>query len=145
MKYLIDTCVLSECIKRTPNSLVAQWFNDQEPTRLYLSSITIAEIKKGLYKIQTTQPDRFDKLENWLFSVEEKFNRRILPVTENILDKWAEISANAELKGGKLAVMDSLIAATAYERKLTLVTRNVDDFKLTPIEIINPYQFYPKV
>lgn len=139
MKYLIDTCVLSECIKRTPNSLVAQWFNDQEPTRLYLSSITIAEIKKGLYKIQTTQPDRFDKLENWLFSVEEKFNRRILPITENILDKWAEISANAELNGGKLAVMDSLIAATAYEHKLILVTRNVDDFKRTPIEIINPY------
>jgi len=139
VKYLIDTCVLSECIKRTPNSLVAQWFNDQEPTRLYLSSITIAEIKKGLYKIQTTQPDRFDKLENWLFSVEEKFNRRILPITENILDKWAEISANAELNGGKLAVMDSLIAATAYEHKLILVTRNVDDFKRTPIEIINPY------
>jgi len=139
VKYLIDTCVLSECIKRTPNSLVAQWFNDQEPTRLYLSSITIAEIKKGLYKIQTTQPDRFDKLENWLFSVEEKFNRRILPITENILDKWAEISANAELNGGKLAVMDSLIAATAYEHKLALVTRNVDDFKRTPIEIINPY------
>lgn len=139
MKYLIDTCVLSECIKRTPNSLVAQWFNDQEPTRLYLSSITIAEIKKGLYKIQTTQPDRFNKLENWLFAVEEKFNRRILPITENILDKWAEISANAELNGEKLAVMDSLIAATAYEHKLTLVTRNVDDFKRTPIEIINPY------
>lgn len=139
MKYLIDTCVLSECIKRTPNFLVAEWFNDQEPTRLYLSSITIAEIKKGLYKIQTTQPDRFNKLENWLFAVEEKFNRRILPITENILDKWAEISADAELNGEKLAVMDSLIAATAYEHKLTLVTRNVDDFKRTPIEIINPY------
>jgi len=139
VKYLIDTCVLSECIKRTPNFLVAEWFNDQEPTRLYLSSITIAEIKKGLYKIQTTQPDRFNKLENWLFAVEEKFNRRILPITENILDKWAEISADAELNGEKLAVMDSLIAATAYEHKLTLVTRNVDDFKRTPIEIINPY------
>ena len=139
MKYLIDTCVLSECIKRIPNSLVAQWFRDQDPTQLYLSSLTIAEIKKGLYKIQATQPDRFNKLENWLFTVEEEFNRRILPVTENILDKWAEISANAELSGGKLAVMDSLIAATAYEHKLALVTRNVDDFKLTPIKIINPY------
>ncbi len=139
MKYLIDTCVLSECIKRTPNSFVSQWFSDQDSTQLYLSSITIAEIKKGLYKIQSTQPDRFNKLENWLFTVEKEFNRRILPITENILDKWAEISANAELNGGKLAVMDSLIAATAYEHKLTLVTRNVDDFKLTPINIINPY------
>ena len=69
MKYLIDTCVLSECIKRTPNSLVSQWFSDQDPTQLYLSSITIAKIKKGLYKIQTAQPDRFNKLENWLFTV----------------------------------------------------------------------------
>ncbi len=96
-------------------------------------------LSQKFYKIQTIQPDRFQRLENWLFAVEEKFNRRILPVTENILDKWAEISANAELNGGKLAVMDSLIAATAYEHKLTLVTRNVDDFKLAPIEIINPY------
>jgi predicted nucleic acid-binding protein len=139
MNYLIDTCVLSECVKKTPNPLVVQWFNEQRPEHLFLSSITIAEIKKGLYKIKFTQPERFQKLEQWLNTVEEKFFQRILPITEAVLEQWAEISAQAELQGNKLAVMDSLIAATAYQHQLTLVTRNIDDFKLTPIKIINPY------
>jgi hypothetical protein len=139
MNYLIDTCVLSECVKKAPSPLVAQWFNEQQPAQLFLSSITIAEIKKGLYKIKSTQPERFQKLEQWLNTIEVKFFHRILPITEEVLDKWAEISANAELQGNKLAVMDSLIAATAHQHQLTLVTRNVDDFKMTPVEIINPY------
>jgi hypothetical protein len=62
-----------------------------------------------------------------------------LPLTEDILDNWAENSANAELQGKKLAVMDALIAATAQQHQLILVTRNVDDFKITPLKIINPY------
>ena len=140
MTYLIDTCVLSECVKKTPDPLVAEWFNQQQPEQLYLSSITIAEIKKGLYKIKFTQPERFKKLEQWLNNIEVKFLNRILPITEDILDKWAEISAKAELQGQTLAVMDSLIAATAHQHQLTLVTRNVDDFKATSVQIINGTQ-----
>ncbi|MDZ8223852.1 PIN domain-containing protein [Nostoc sp. ChiVER01] len=68
-----------------------------------------------------------------------EFTSHILPLTDDILDNWAKFSTNAELKGKKLAVMDSLIAATAHHHKLTLVTRNVDDFKLTPVKIMNPY------
>jgi predicted nucleic acid-binding protein len=55
------------------------------------------------------------------------------------LHDWAEIAASAELKGQKMAVMDSLIAATAYHHHLVVVTRNVDDFKIAPVEIVNPY------
>jgi len=139
MNYLIDTCVLSECVKKKPDPLVAEWFNQHPPEQLFLSSITLAEIKKGLYKIKFTQPERFKKLEQWLNTVEVKFLHRVFPITEDILDKWAEISANAELQGQTLAVMDSLIAATAHQHQLTLVTRNVDDFKATPVKIINPY------
>jgi predicted nucleic acid-binding protein len=62
-----------------------------------------------------------------------------LPINNDVLDNWAKICAKAELNGKKLAVMDSLIAATADHHKLILVTRNVDDFKMTPIKIINPY------
>ena len=68
------------------------------------------------------------------------FNQRILPVTAAILDNWAEISAESELTGVKPAVMDSLLAATAHQHQLTLVTRNVDDFIKTPVTIINPYR-----
>ena len=139
MNYLIDTCVLSECVKKTPDLLVAEWFNQQQPEQLFLSSLTLAEIKKGLYKIKFTQPERFQKLEQWLITVEIKFLHRVLPITDDILDKWAEISANAELQGQTLAVMDSLIAATAHHHQLTVVTRNINDFKSTPVKLINPY------
>lgn len=139
MKYLIDTCVLSEFVKKTPNPLVAQWFNQQQPENLFISSITRAEIKKGLYKIRAAQPERFMLLVAWLNTLETKFSGRILHITDDVLDRWAEISANAELQGKKLAVMDSLIAATAQRHQLVLVTRNVDDFKATPLTIINPY------
>jgi toxin FitB len=139
MNYLIDTCVLSECVKKTPNAQVEQWFNRQQPEQLFLSIITLAEIKKGINKIKATQPERSQKLQQWLNTIEAKFSPRILPITEIILDNWAEITANAELQGNKLAVMDSFIAATAYQHQLILVTRNVDDFKMSPIKIINPY------
>lgn len=96
-------------------------------------------MKKGIYKIQDLQPERYQKLKIWLRSIEIEFGSRILPINDDVLDVWAKFSANAELKGKKLAVMDSLIAATAHHHQLTLVTRNVDDFKMTSVKIINPY------
>lgn len=140
MNYLIDTCVISEFIKKTPNAEVVQWFNQQQIEQLYLSSVTIAEIKKGIYKIQDSQPERYQRLSLWLKTTEVEFTARILPINDDVLDNWAKICAKAELNGKKLAVMDSLIAATAHHHQLILVTRNVDDFKMTPIKIINPYQ-----
>ncbi len=139
MTYLIDTCIMSEFVKKVPNPQVSRWFNQQSIEQLFLSSVTIAEIKKGIYKIQSSQPERYQKLKIWLQKLEIEFYSRILPINDEILDSWAKLSANAELKGKKLAVMDSLIAATAHHHKLTLVTRNVDDFQLTPVKIINPF------
>jgi predicted nucleic acid-binding protein len=139
VNYLIDTCIISEFVKKIPNSEVVQWFNQQQIEQLYLSSVTIAEIKKGIYKIQDSQPERYQRLALWLKTTEVEFSSRILPINNDVLDNWAKICAKAELNGKKLAVMDSLIAATADHHKLILVTRNVDDFKMTPIKIINPY------
>ncbi|QOV23633.1 type II toxin-antitoxin system VapC family toxin [Anabaenopsis elenkinii] len=139
MTYLIDTCIMSEFVKKVSNPQVSQWFNQQSIEQLFLSSLTIAEIKKGIYKIQNSQPERYKKLKIWLQKVEMEFYSRILPINDEILDSWAKFSANAELQGKKLAVMDSLIAATAHDHKLILVTRNVDDFQMTPVKIINPY------
>lgn len=142
MSYLIDTCVLSELVKKLPSVQVAEWFNQQQPEQLFVSSITIAEIKKGLYKISAAQPKHFQVLTQWLSKLEVKFSGRVLPVTDAVLEDWAEISAQAELQGRKLAVMDSLIAATAHQHKLVLVTRNVEDFIATPVRIVNPYSFH---
>lgn len=139
MNYLLDTCVLSELVKKHPSNQVADWFSLQQAEQLFVSSITLAEIKKGLYKIKTAQPERFQALMRWYVTLENKFAGRILPVSEAVLDDWAGISATAELQGRTLAVMDSLIAATAHQHQLVLVTRNVDDFKTVPIQIVNPY------
>ena len=139
MNYLLDTCVLSECVKKIPNPKVVQWINQQQAEQLFISQISIAEIKKGLHKIKAVQPDRYYKLQQWLHSIEATFFSRILPITETILNDWSEITADAELQGKKLAVMDSLIATTAYQHKLVLVTRNVEDFKMTPVQILNPF------
>ncbi|MDD4963335.1 MAG: type II toxin-antitoxin system VapC family toxin [Gallionella sp.] len=136
MNYLIDTCVVSELVKKTPDIQVVQWFNQQQPTHLFISSVSIAEIKKGLYKIQLAQPERFEKLQKWLNTLETQFRHRVLPVTDAVLENWAEISAKAELQGRKLAVMDS----PAYRHQLALATRNVDDFKDIPVQIFNPFQ-----
>ncbi|MDD5216053.1 MAG: type II toxin-antitoxin system VapC family toxin [Methylococcales bacterium] len=140
MNYLIDTCVLSEYVKKTPDNLVIEWLNQQRFETLFLSAITIAEIRKGICRIKLSQPKRQKALTLWLNTIEIKFSGQILPITNEVLNNWAEISANAELEGQKMAVMDSLITATAYSHKLILVTRNVDDFKMAPIEIVNPFQ-----
>jgi predicted nucleic acid-binding protein len=139
MKYLIDTCVLSECTKKEPDDFVVNWINQQQAENLFLSLLTIAEIKSGIHKIRNSQPQRSTKLKHWLNGIEIKFSSRILPVSEQVLNNWSEITADAQLQGKKMQVMDSLIAATAYTHKLILVTRNVDDFEIAPIEIFNPY------
>jgi len=140
MSYLLDTCVLSECVKKLPNLLINQWFNQQLPEQLFLSGITLAELRKGIYKIESSQPERHKKLQDWLHTIEVKFYLRILPVNSNVLNIWAKLSADAELQGKKLAVMDSLIAATALEFNLVLVTRNSSDFEYTSVKQMNPWQ-----
>jgi predicted nucleic acid-binding protein len=139
MSYLLDTCIISECVKKKPDGNVSRWFNKQQQSQLFLSAISIAEIKKGIYKIKFTQPERALILQNWLNTVEAEFSQRILPISGDVLEHWAQLSARTENQGNKLAMMDSLIAATALCYDLKMVTRNVDDFKSCGIELINPF------
>lgn len=142
MSYLIDTCVISEYVKTKPDINVSLWFDQQQEIQLFLSAISIAEIKKGIYKIKYIQPERALKLQNWLNTIELEFSQRILPVSIDVLEQWAILSAHSEIKGNKLAVMDSLIAATARCYGLTLVTRNIKDFKHCELELINPFSYF---
>lgn len=139
MSYLLDTCIISECVKKKPDDNVSRWFNKQQQSQLFLSVISIAEIKKGIYKIKYTQPERALILQNWLNTVESEFSQRILPISGDVLEYWAQLSARTESQGNKLAMMDSLIAATACCYDLTIVTRNIDDFKANGLELINPF------
>ena len=140
MSYLIDTCVISEFVKRKPNDLVRNWFNQQQGSHIFISAISLAEIKKGIYKIKPSQPERALKLHNWLDALELSFSQRILPINDGVLEQWAQLSALMERQGNTLAVMDSLIAATAHHYGLTIATRNVNDFNALPLKIINPFE-----
>lgn len=139
MRLLLDTCVISEYIKSKPNQIVIDWLDQQNETELFISIISIAEIQKGIFKIQDSQPQRALQLNAWLFSLEEQFSGRILEINSQVLKMWAEINGISEAKGKKLPIIDSLIAATAAIHKATIVTRNTQDFQFISISTLNPW------
>jgi predicted nucleic acid-binding protein len=139
MTYLLDTCVISEYVKKQPNQQVINWIDAQEESSLFISIITIAEIKKGIVRIEKSQPSRYQKLEKWLQKIEQRFTNRILPLNENILDTWAKICGQSEAQGKKLPIMYSLIAATASENNLIIVTRNFSDFAFSSVNVFSPW------
>ncbi len=137
MNYLLDTCVISELVKPTPDTNVIDWINNTPSERLYLSVITIGEVRKGLTKLPDSK--RKDLLTNWLNSLLEDYDNRIYPINLRVTVNWGIIQGKAEKKGTPMASIDSLIAATAYTYNLVLVTRNVRDFEAGNLPLRNPW------
>jgi len=144
VSYLLDTCVLSEYTKKNPNSQVIDWLDEQEETGLFISILSIAEIRKGIIRIKDSQPNRYNKLSTWLEKLQTRFIDRIIPLNEKTLNSWAVICGRSEAKGIKLPIIDSLIAATAYEYQLTIVTRNVADFNFSTVKVFSPWDLDDK-
>ncbi len=136
MSYLIDTNALSELKKRQPHPAVAQWFAVRPAAGLYLSVLTLGELRKGIEAMPTGM--RKASFLDWLESdIPSYFAGRILPVDRRIAERWGHLCATA---ARPLPAIDSLLAATALEHGLTLVTRNWVDFDLPGIRILNPWQ-----
>ena len=139
MNWLLDTCVLAEYVKKAPSRQVIDWLDKQDETSLYLSVISLGEIEKGILKLQASNAKRGAKLTAWFGQVERRFSGRILPLDAPALHIWAQLAAQAELSGRPLPVMDSLIMATAQCHGLSVVTRNVQDFRPYP-RVFNPWE-----
>lgn len=137
MNYLLDTCLLSEFMKPRENRGVIDWFDAQNDETLYISVLAIAEIRKGVLKLGTSK--RATELRAWLDAVVVRFDARILAFDISMANRWGELKAGIESKGRPMPVIDSLIAATALARDLTLVTRNESDFADTGVKIYNPW------
>ena len=137
MKYLLDTCAISELTKPQANSGVIEWLENTNSEDLYLSVINIGEIKKGINKLPASKKKQ--DLLFWLETLLEDYQNRILTVDLSVMENWSLIVANAEKKGQPIASLDSIIAATAYTHHLTLVTRNERDFYACNIPMINPW------
>lgn len=139
MNYLLDTCVLSELIKREPQASVVNWVNSVREQTCFISVLTVGEIQKGISKLPESPKKQV--LQNWLnLDLQQRFEGRILELTVEILIKWGQILGNLEKAGIKLPVIDSLIAATALTNSLTVVTRNVQDIERFGAIIFNPWK-----
>ncbi len=136
MNYLVDTNVLSELAKPQPDGEVLAWFAKHEP-HLYISSITIGEIRKGLELLPKGK--RKTALQAWFKAVCERMEGRILSFNTSTAHVWGQLVANLEAKGFPIPTLDSQIAATAQRHNLIVVTRNVPDFKNTGLKTLNPF------
>ncbi len=138
MKYLLDTCILSELIKKNPNKNLIRWLSTVEENQLFISVLTIGEIHKGIEKL----PDSKKKtnLHYWVnHDLVERFYNRILDFDIQTAIRWGQIQAYSEVQGKSMPIIDGLIAATAVRYNLTIVTRNVKDMEISGVTLLNPW------
>jgi len=135
VSYLVDTNVLSELRRKSPDTRVVEWFAKRPAETLYLSVLTLGEIRKGREGV--TDAARRQALTDWLETeLPLFFTGRLLNVDAAVADRWGRMVAAA---GRPLPVVDSLLAATALTHDLVLVTRNTKDFAGLPVEIFDPW------
>ncbi len=136
--FLLDTNVVSDLRKPRPNAGLAAWIASADEQRLFLSVLSIGELRIGI-AIQSDARKR-GALETWLVSdLLSRFQGRILPFDLDVSQQWGRIEGRARLGAGKLPIVDSQLAATAIHHGLTLVTNNESDFSRTGASILNPW------
>ncbi len=135
LKYLLDTCAISEVVKTNPNKTVLSWINRQADVDLYLSVLTVGEIRKGIEAVRPTNPDAARKHEAWLDNLVALYADRILPFDVDSAQTWGALLAQSSSSD----VEDSQIAAIALTHGMTVVTRNVADFQIFNVPIHDPF------
>jgi len=137
--FLLDTNVFSEMIQPAPNTQVTGWLDSVDESLLYLSVLTLGEIRKGVTIL--TSGRRRLALESWLDSeLQMRFTGRVLPIDSGVADRWGQLAGEAQTRGVALAVIDGLLVATALQHNLTLVSRNVRGFALPELTPFNPWE-----
>jgi predicted nucleic acid-binding protein len=137
--FLLDANCISEVVRQKPDPHVMLWIEAAEEGLLYLSVLTLGEIRKGLAALP--QGKRRSRLETWLeVELQARFSGRILSIDSAIADRWGLLAAAAKIKGKPLSAIDGLLAATAIHHNLTIVSRNVADFRNTPAPVVNPWE-----
>ncbi len=134
---LLDTCVISELAKPAPDPAVLAWIDGVRDDALWLSVLTLGEIKKGADLLDAGS--RKDRVDAWLSDLRATFGDRVLPVDEAVALQWGAISAAGRRSGRIRPAIDSLLAATAICHDLKLATRNVADFEGTGVVVVNPW------
>ena len=137
--FLLDTNCISELVRPKPERRVMAWMDAADEGLLYLSVLTLGEIRRGVAAL--TQGKRRTHLETWLVvELQTRFSGRIVPIDSAIADRWGLLAAEAKRKGKALAIIDGLLAATAIQHNLTIVSRNAGDFTGTQVQVLNPWE-----
>jgi predicted nucleic acid-binding protein len=139
LRYLVDTNIISELVKKSPDPRVVDFLEKLDDEELFLSVVTIGEIKFGIEKVTSTT--KKEELKLWLYNgLLEEFSDRIVNIDAEIMIKWGTVSYMLQSSGTPMPIMDSLIAATCLTKNFVLITRNEKDFKNLDVEIINPFK-----
>jgi len=137
--FLLDTNVISELVRPQPARRVMEWMEAADEDLLYLSVLTLGEIRKGAALL--AQGKRRTQLETWLeVELPERFSNRVLPIDAVVADRWGLLASEAQRRGKPLAVIDGLLAATAIHHNLTVVSRNAADFMDAQVQVLNPWE-----
>jgi len=138
MNYLLDTCVISELIKKDPDKNVKNWISAIEESSLYISVISIGEITKGIEKLTGSQ--RKANLIEWVNNdLKERFKNKILPFDLESAAVWGKVQAHSELEGKTMPAIDGMIASTSVAYGMTVVTRNISDMEASGAVLFNPW------
>lgn len=138
MSYLLDTCVVSELRKPSPDPGLMEWFESVPEYLLWLSGITLGELGYGIDRLPAGRMR--NDLDVWYEELRGSFARQTVGSTPEAFVRWGELRARQEARGRTLPLIDGLLAATAIENGLTLVTRNTADFALFGVELLNPWR-----
>lgn len=139
MSYLLDTNVVSELARSRPEQSVTDWFAEVADEALFLSALTLGELRKGVELLP--QGGKKERLRLWLENeLPTWFGERLLPVDAAVADRWGRLLATTKRTP---STTDSLIAATALRHDLRVVTRNVADFEFPGLEVVNPWKSGP--
>jgi toxin FitB len=137
VSFLLDTNVVSEWVRPRPNAGVMAWLAEADEDGVFLSVVTLAELRHGIERMAAGQRRR--RLNEWLANdLIFRFEGRVVPVDVAVADSWGRLTVSREASGRPISVADAFIAATAAVHGLTLVTRNVADFERT-VRTISPW------
>ncbi len=135
VQYLLDTNVLSETRRKQADEQVISFLAATDPSALYLSVLTLGELRKGVAFKQESDPDAAKKLGSWVDGLEFSFSDRVLGIDAATARLWGEWSARRPRP-----VIDTLLAATAVVHGLTFVTRNTKDVRDINVKLLNPWK-----